>query len=86
MADTPDLGSGAERYAGSTPAPSTCDLIKDLRIITIYTFYKSVQINLKIIAMLSVCCPLNHSYCTIYSHVYICYTGAGATLHLYPHS
>lgn len=28
MADTPDLGSGAERYAGSTPAPSTCDLIE----------------------------------------------------------
>ena len=31
MADTPDLGSGAERYAGSTPAPSTCDLIEVTR-------------------------------------------------------
>ena len=31
MADTPDLGSGAERYAGSTPAPSTCDLIQGTR-------------------------------------------------------
>ena len=37
MADTPDLGSGAERYAGSTPAPSTCDLIEDLRISTVYS-------------------------------------------------
>ena len=38
MADTPDLGSGTERYAGSTPAPSTCDFLKDLRISTVYSF------------------------------------------------